>query len=157
MAWYEKLLKKVGKGEPVPQYFNDTTNDYEVIKGEEGATFVKVKNFPGQQDVQIKGSDNALEVKGEALNDIATGSLTVISTAVELKVGAFALVNRKQIILHPPSAGTIYWGKSDVTSATGSPLSSGQQPIYFDVDAGSPALFAVSDGTNRTVRVVEIS
>lgn len=151
MAWYERLLKKIGKGEPVPQYYNPITDDYEVLEGEDGANFVKVKG-----DVSVK-ADTPLHTQAQPLRNLLTGSLTVTSTAVELKVGAARMSGRRQVILYAPSAGTVYYGTSGVTSGTGLPISAGQEEIYFDVDDSSPALFVVSDGINRTVKVGEVS
>jgi hypothetical protein len=161
MGWTNKLLKMVGFGNnnamPIPQHFSDKIDDFEVQKGEDGALFTKVQNFPVSQGVQINGADTAIPTKAVPIADIASGSLVITASALELKAGASALTNRKQIILYPPDAGTVYWGKSGVTSATGAPFKSTDPPLYFDVDAGSPKLYAVNDGTNRTVRVVESS
>jgi hypothetical protein len=92
----------------------------------------------------------------QGIKDFAVGAVTVTGTQVELKAGATAMHQRWQLIVYPPDAGTIYWGKSGVTSATGAPLNAGDAPLTFDMypDTMVP-IYAVNDGTDRTVRVVE--
>ncbi|MCM3598709.1 hypothetical protein M4D55_23400 [Metabacillus idriensis] len=117
-------------------------------------------NITGQaQDlkVSLSGSNGELPVKAVPIKDMAIADITVTGTAAEIKAGSSALANRKQIMLYAPSAGTIYWGKSGVTSATGLPLAAGSAPLILDVDSSSPKLYAVSDGTNRTVKVGEFA
>lgn len=98
---------------------------------------------------------NTLHIK-QGVRDFVNGAVNVLSTQVELKAGITALHQRWQMIVYPPSVGTIYWGKSGVTDATGAPLSAGDNPLTFDMypDTMVP-IYAVNDGTNRDVRVVE--
>lgn len=50
-------------------------------------------------------------------------SLTIGTTAVEVKVGATPIDNRKEVTLYNNSNNTIYWGfTSAVTTATGTPV-----------------------------------
>jgi hypothetical protein len=44
MGFFDKLLKRNTEGIAVPQYFNDDANDYEAIKGSNGAILTKVTN-----------------------------------------------------------------------------------------------------------------
>lgn len=90
------------------------------------------------------------------VTDFKVNSVTVLSTAVELKADVATMSGRYQMIVYPPTAGTIYWGKSDVSIATGAPLNAGDAPLSFDFfPTISLPIYAVSDGTNRTVKVVE--
>jgi hypothetical protein len=100
-------------------------------------------------------AQNTLHIN-QGIKDFAVGAVTVTGTQIELKAGAIAMHQRWQLIVYPPDAGTIYWGKSGVTSATGAPLNAGDAPLTFDMypDTMVP-IYAVSDGTDHTVRVVE--
>lgn len=80
--------------------------------------------------------------------------LTVPATEVELKAGGIRLTGRKQLIIYPPSAGSIYWGASGLSSSNGAPLKSTDPPLVFDI-SGDFSIYAVNDGTNRDIRVVE--
>lgn len=86
-----------------------------------------------------------------SLTNMSTGVITVTTGQIELTNG---MSGRKQLIIYPPSVGTIYWGMSGVTSGTGIPLAAGGTPVVFNF-AISFQVFAVSDGTNRNVSVVE--
>lgn len=117
-------------------------------------------------DVMIMGADgqtpvsssNPLSVTGlvksESISGLDTAALTITSTAKELKVGTVTMVGRKQLFLYPPATGKVYWGTSTVTSATGIPLVAGDSPVEFVIN-DKVKVFAVSDGTDREVRVVE--
>jgi hypothetical protein len=109
-----------------------------------------ISNLGGSTQAQ-----NTLHIN-QGVRDFVNGAVTVTATQVELKAGATALGQRWQMIVYPPTLGTIYWGKSGVTSATGAPLSAGDNPLTFDMypDTMVP-IYAVSDGTDRNVRVVE--
>ena len=100
-------------------------------------------------------ASNTLHIK-QGVRDFANGAVTVTASQVELKAGSTAMAQRWQLIVYPPTVGTIYWGKTGVTSSTGAPLSAGDTPLAFDMypDTMLP-IYAVSDGTNRDVRVVE--
>jgi len=67
------------------------------------------RNIPLHQmvvDVLIKGG--------------VTGAVTVGTSAVEAKVGATSLRNRKSLTVYNASAATVYWSfQEDVTTATG--------------------------------------
>jgi hypothetical protein len=94
-------------------------------------------------------------VLADGIYDFRTDAVTVTATAVELKAGTSALAGRKQMIVYPPTVGTVYWGTSSVTSATGAPLAAGDDPLEFNFANDDVKVYAVSDGTDRSVRVVE--
>lgn len=100
-------------------------------------------------------ASNVMQI-AQGIKDFANGAVTVTGAQIELKAGVSAMPQRWQLIVYPPDAGTIYWGKSGVTSATGAPLSAGDAPLTFDMFPDTMLnIYAVSDGTNRIVRVVE--
>lgn len=84
-------------------------------------------------------------------------SVTITSAQVELKAGTVSLVNRLQMIVYPPTSGAIYWGANGLSVGTGAVLNSTDTPMIFDFDPDIPIhIYAISDGTNRAVKVVEI-
>ena len=101
-----------------------------------------------------------VKVTGSSLSEPPTvGEVTLdaAGTEAELKAGATSLPGRYRMIVYPPAAGTIYWGATGVTSADGAPLASTDDPVVFTFDGSATAvpIYAVSDGTERAVRVVE--
>jgi len=85
--------------------------------------------------------------------DFRTMPIEIASAAVELRTGALAV--RTQLIVYPPETGMIYWGTASVTAGTGAPLKAADPPLSFHL-GDHLRIFAVSDGTNRIVRIVEI-
>lgn len=118
-----------------------------------------INNFPPVSGTWVDQNSNLVDMTVMLNLTTATpvvNALTVTTGQVELKAGASALTGRKQLIIYPPAAGTIYWGSSGVTSSTGAPMTSTSQPLSFTFNPNIyVALYAVSDGTNRTVQVVE--
>lgn len=91
------------------------------------------------------------------IKGLVTGSVTVGSSPVELRAGTAQLSGRRQMIVYPPDSGTIYWGNSNVTTSTGAPLNSTDDPIVFDFEPSSPYfVYAITTGS-ANVRVAEIS
>ncbi|MGE7954914.1 hypothetical protein [Lysinibacillus xylanilyticus] len=106
----------------------------------------------------VELSSGAINVNNDnGLSNFKTGVMTVTGVATPVKIGASILANRKQLIMLPPTAGTIYWGHdSTVTAATGIPLSATDGSVSFDIKSDSRlAIYAVSDGTDRQIKVVE--
>jgi len=95
-------------------------------------------------------------MRESGVTDFKANAVTVISTPTELKADVAKLESRYQMIIYPPASGIIYWGKSDVSSATGAPLSAGDPALVFNFNPLIPlGIYAVSDGTDRIVKVVE--
>lgn len=156
MPYNTKKLKADQDKKPVPQYFNPDTDDYEPVYGRHGAFRTELVGQDGQP---LDATAGRLEVntRPTGLKDFAHGSVTVSSTPVELKAGQTPLPNRLQLIVYPPSSGTVYWGKNTVSQANGAPLSAGDPPVVFDFDPNKyVAIYAISDGTDRVVKVVEV-
>lgn len=85
-------------------------------------------------------------------NAAVFGAISVSTTAVEAKVGASALVNRKSLTICPTN-GVVYFGfTSSVTVATGTPISSGNiLPFGFAI-----SVFLIASATTD-VRITEAS
>jgi hypothetical protein len=121
-----------------------------------------VKKMPNDLNVVMQDhgitSSHPLPIATVGLTVAPVNNSLVVTTAqVELKAGTAALSGRKQMIVYPPSAGTIYWGATGITTSTGAPLASTSQPLIIDFDPTIYVpLYAVSDGTDRTVQVVEL-
>jgi hypothetical protein len=105
------------------------------------------------------GSGNLLtSLNGQLSTDdiintsIASGSITVSTTAVAARVGASNVTNRKMLMICPIGA-TVYIGASNaVTTATGTPILPGAI-ISFAFGAGvTPYLIAAS---STTVQIFE--
>lgn len=126
------------------QYFDKTKNDYVEVATDQPLP------------LQLTGSNVTLTTRQEGTTNLLNGAVTVGSTQTELKVNASPLAGRTQMIVYPPNAGVIYWGATGVTAANGAPLAAGSQPITFTFDPKNPlSIFAINDGTNRDVKVVE--
>lgn len=117
-------------------YFNPATNDFEALQGKGGASKVIVTDYLTQAPL--------------------VGAVNITAVQVELKVGSLILEGRRQLIVFPPTAGKIYWGPTGVSSSNGAPLATGDAPVIFDFDDTIAIhIYAVNDGTEREVRVVE--
>lgn len=89
-------------------------------------------------------------------NNMIVGNITVGTTAVEVKVGASALADRRIVkIYNMDSTNKVYIGTSSgVTTLTGFPVKPDSE-ITFTIAAGSSVtLYAVAEG-NVDVRVIE--
>lgn len=96
----------------------------------------------------------AVPVRNAGTTALATASLTVLAKT-ELTTGDVNLVGRKQLIVYPPSSGTLYWGNDGVTVSTGAPLVAGDSPLVFDFDPTNPLkIYGISD-VSVSIRVVE--
>lgn len=128
MAYSDKKLLTDAAGHFVPQYWDETAQDY--------------KPLTDPTKVYAQGS----------LSDFRTTSMNITSTPVELTAG---LTGRTQLICYPPDTGTIYWGQYGVTSGNGAPLKAGDAPVEFSFADTTLKIYAVSDGTDHTIRLVE--
>jgi hypothetical protein len=84
--------------------------------------------------------------------NLISGSLSVGTTAVEVKVGASRLANRKSIALYNNSNRTMWWGGSGVTPSSGVPINKGELLTLAIEDV---AVFVVSDQASQDSRVIE--
>jgi len=120
------------------------------------------------QSVKIAGADSAGSetnyVNATALGELKTtdtitgagaeGALTVGTSAVEARVGASALTNRKLLTVFNNSGTTIYWGRtSSVTTSTGTPIYE-KQFFTFDFASDAP-VYLIAGIAGNNVRITE--
>jgi hypothetical protein len=93
----------------------------------------------------------------EISNSYLAGTISVSTTAVEAKVGASRLVNRKFVRIYNNSTTTIYFGPTGVTATSGEPLFQSQW-VEVGVEEGDiPVFMITASGTAADVRVQELS
>lgn len=82
-------------------------------------------------------------------------TLTTANTALELKVGASRLTNRKSVTAVPNAL--CYWGYSNtVTTSTGTPIQNGQfYPWALDATDAAVQIWVISATAGAIVRVTE--
>lgn len=109
-------------------------------------------------DVSSIGSNGDVKVVDGVRNGGAYGALssTTANVAIEAKVGASRLTNRKALQITILSTG-VYWGlDSSVTISTGTPLAN-NQVLSFVIDPDSTfQVWLVSASTNRNFRIIEL-
>jgi len=83
------------------------------------------------------------------------GAITVGTTAIEVKVGASPLVNRKMVTLNPQSSGVFLGYDSGVTTATGTELFKDE---YISLPIGPDiSVYLIATGANNEVRIAELA
>lgn len=98
-----------------------------------------------------------LEIKVvDTLNSTsAYSSLTVGTSAVELKVGGSRLANRKTLFFQNTSGGTLFFGfSSSVTTANGQPVQKNQL-IQLTV-GDSVQVWLIASASGQDVRIMEV-
>lgn len=85
---------------------------------------------------------------------ITTGSVSVSTTAVELKVGTTAVANRLRLRAFNSGTDAVFIGASTVTTTTGYPLLPGHERLWEFDAANAVAVYAIS-GSSQTVLVME--
>lgn len=83
-----------------------------------------------------------------------TGTLTVGTTQVEVKVGASRLERRQFVSIHNYGPQTIYIGPDGVTTSSGRPIFRDQS---IDLPVGNLALYLIAGTANQSVIVQELS
>ena len=126
-------------------------------------------NLQASQSVKIAGADSSGNettfVKSTLTGDlqvadlinVGTGvqaTLTVGTSAVEIKVGASKLTNRKNVTLFNDSNVTMYWGYTNaVTTSTGTPIFKNQ---FVSWDAGDQqSIFIIAGSGGNGSRITE--
>lgn len=110
----------------------------------------------GSDTVAVSATGNMKVVDGLSGGGVfGQVSIPTAGTAVEAKVGASRLTNRKFLQIYCNQAG-MFWGLSAaVTTTTGTPLANGQV-ISFGIDPDSSfAVFIVGNANGKTIQVVE--
>jgi hypothetical protein len=131
MSWVDKLLKKVGKGEPISQHFNDSIDDFEASKGEDGAAFVK--NIAGAKSCE-------------------TATIAVGVAPIEVKT---AITGRKTLRLRVIGNDAVYIGpRNDVTTVNGFPVLPGSTKKFIIDKNSTFKLYAIA-GSPQTLKILE--
>jgi len=129
-------ITSVNQGSP-----NTNTNGWPV-KVTNGTTVVGVST-----NAEIRSSDT---VNNGGVN----GSITVGTSAVEAKVGASKLTNRKLLTIFHNGSGTLYWGYSNaVTTANGTQIFKNTM-LALPVGDGT-SIWLISGTAGQDVRVTE--
>ena len=97
-------------------------------------------------------SNNELNINDGIKTQLINSSLVVGLTAIEVKVGATRLSNRKGVILYNSSNRTMFWGGVGVTTSSGIPLNKGESITIRNEDV---ALFVITDTAGQDARVLE--
>lgn len=86
----------------------------------------------------------------------AQGTVTVGTAALELKVGASVLPNRKLLTIVNTSNNTIYWGwTSGVTISNGTPIFKNQSAQWSVSETAS--VWAIAGSAGNVVRITEVA
>lgn len=106
-----------------------------------------------QTPVQSTGAGELAVTDGIRVSGIY-GALTVGTTAVELKVGAAPLSNRKVLMVQNLSNKDIYWGyNSSVTASNGLIIPRGTERVFSVSDALH--IWVIGTDTNLDCRIAE--
>jgi hypothetical protein len=113
-------------------------------------------------DVYLRGSTTGVTIGNTLdqlrIDDIARTSglhaeLTIGTTAVELKVGASALANRKYVVMRPRDNDIYYGYSSGVTTTTGMELFKGE---FLMLPIGV-AVWLIASGAGKKIAIGELS
>ena len=88
-------------------------------------------------------------------NSFVTGTLSVGTSQVEIKVGGSKLAGRQEIVVSNNSNATVYYGPTGVTISTGMPIVKGQ--IFFDNIGEASAVYLIAGSAANTVVIQEKS
>lgn len=116
-------------------------------------TLAALKGLFDSGDAKVTLTGHAMALQGA----IVTGAKTVTSTAAELFAGSSRLSGRHAMVITNTGNNTVYIGASNVSASNGFPVFP-QDTIRIEFDPqSSVAVFAVSDGPNVEIRVVELA
>lgn len=85
---------------------------------------------------------------------IACGALSVGTSAVEAKASTNRLTNRKAICITQMGSGVLYWGCSNVTTSTGTPI---YKNGSVTLTIGDMAVYLIASNAGNDVRIVELA
>lgn len=86
-------------------------------------------------------------------NGNACGAITVGVTAVEARIGAAPLTNRKGVTIFHNSSGKMYYGCAAITTATGTQIFKNTQ--IFIPAGPNTHVYLISDTAAQNVRLIE--
>lgn len=136
--------------------FLERSSPVQIVGGDElFAADVIMEN--GQKVLLVKASLallNSLDVTDVITNTNGVqGALTVGTSAIEVKVGASRLSDRKSLTLFNNSNSTMYWGfNSSVTVSNGTPIAKNEQYAWR---IGDVPIFVISGSASSNARVTE--
>lgn len=108
----------------------------------------------GAEQTPIKSTANGELLTGDSITTNTINGVISVSTALEAKVSASRLTNRKGLWITPTDK-TIYWGSSSgVTANNGTPIFK-NQTIFIAV--ANVAIWLISSSGTADVRIVEAS
>ena len=120
-----------------------------------GSTKIVGSEADGTETTPIGSISDSLKVSDTLNGAGVQGTLTVGTTAVELKVGASVLANRKTCGLDNSSNSTIYWGYTNaVTTANGRRIFKNQTDAEWDVSDGA-SIWLIAESAGNTIRISE--
>jgi hypothetical protein len=98
------------------------------------------------------GKYDLMHLPGQLDGEIKTSVVTV--SGGPTLVPSIRLENRKDFLIYNDSGATVYVGGSDVSFTNGIPVANGGS---FGFQAGRVDVYVTVSGTNRTIRLMEIS
>lgn len=126
------------------------------LTGIEASQSVKIvgNDATGTETNPVRASANGDLNVGDLLTVGGTQSnLTVGTSAVEVKVGASKLANRKCVTVMPVDAD-MYWGwTSGVTTSTGTPIFKSQKATFEVNDTAT--IFLICASASKNARITE--
>lgn len=158
------VLKNIIDTKKINFQSNEESDRYivTVFDNSYGQFGIILKTSPRNSD-QIDYEDNYLADANKVIEDNikniinregTQGSLTVGTTAVEVRVGASRLAGRKTVSLHNNSNQTIYWGyNSAVTTSTGTPIERAEF-VVWSIGEDLP-IFVIAGSAGNNARITE--
>jgi hypothetical protein len=114
------------------------------ICGQDEAYAVDVYPLAGKNRVAVESAD--------VISTGVSGSITVGTSAVEAKVGASRLTNRRVLTIQPTN-GPVWIGVgTSITTATGTQVFTNQ---VLTLSVGDVTVFVISNAAGRDVRITE--
>lgn len=114
---------------------------------------VRIAN-PDESNLVEVSANKDLFSEDVTRTDGVQGAITLGTTAIEVKVGASKLVNRKSVTVYNNSNKTIYWGyTSGVTTATGTPITKDGFAAWSR--QADKSIYIISADTGLDIRVTE--
>lgn len=151
-TFFIQTTYRVGHTKPSTHKINETINDDS--DSELTKAVMTGRKADATYGTAKLSNNNSVSVSDISENGGVNGTLTVGTTAVEVKVGGSALTNRKQVSLYNSSTRVMYWGHSNaVTTSNGIAIFKDQERGW-SVGTGT-SIWVICDTPAQTVRVAE--
>lgn len=117
-------------------------------------TILMGSDLTGNETTPVGSSPNQDILARDTINTAGVyGSVTIGTSAVEAKIGASKLINRKSLTI-TPITNTVYWGyDSSVTTSNGTPIFK-SSTFSFDYNI---SIFVISPTASNDIRITEAS